>query len=128
MEDLKFVRGVETSSSLREAMAILSKTRYDAVLLDMAIPSHAGSASSDVYSQPVGGLDILLYLSLNDRDERVIILTQYPTVEYDREHLPLAKLRERLLSDGVDLVLDVVLFADNGAWKAPVRHLLESLA
>lgn len=128
VEEFPDITPVEVACSLQEAMATLSAHTYDVVLLDMAIPSHAGTGSGDVYSQPVGGLDVLLYLSANERDERVIILTQYPTVEYDREHVPLPKLRERLAGDGVDLVLDVILFSETGDWKVRVGKLLESMS
>lgn len=108
-------------SSLQEAMSTLVDTVFDAVLLDMAIPSHPGEAGAvDVYSQPVGGLDVLLYLSLNDRPERVMILTQYPTVEFNREHVPLQKLRDRFQSEDIMNVEAVSLFAEDGIWQ---RHL-----
>lgn len=117
------------SSSLQEAILHLSSNSYDFVLLDMAIPSHAGEAgSTDIYSQPVGGLDILLELATDGREERIVILTQYPTIEYNREHVPLHKMRDKLLVDDVSNVVGVVLFDDEGAWRGTLRAYLETFS
>ncbi|GBR69069.1 response regulator [Gluconobacter kanchanaburiensis] len=117
---------IARGASLQEAMNGLVADQYDIVLLDMAIPSHAGEAgSADIYSQPVGGLDVLLYLSVQDRPERVIIMTQYPTVEYNREHVPLSKLRETLKADDIFNVDGVILFADDGKWQSQLHDILE---
>lgn len=119
---------IADAASLQAAMDKLSREHFDVVLLDMALPSHSGEpGSSDIYSQPVGGLDVLLYLSFNERKEKVVILTQYPTVEYDREHVPLNKLREKLISDDIENVLDAVFFSQDGSWEPKVSQALERL-
>src|SRR5690606_6976173 len=93
---------------------------FDLVLLDMAIPSHAGGPGAiDTYSQPVGGLDVLLHLAFNDSPAKVIIMTQYPTVEYNRRHIPLKDLPAELSSDSIENVIDVIFFSEDNAWKAP---------
>lgn len=118
---------IDVACSLQDGMTTLSEQEFDLVLLDMALPSHTGDAgSTDIYSQPVGGLDILLFLSMGHRKEKVIILTQYPTVEYNRHHVPLPKLREKLLEDDVSNVVDVILFHEDGAWKGQLSACVES--
>ncbi|HEU0045462.1 MAG TPA: response regulator [Sphingomonas sp.] len=115
------------ASSLQQAVEALGGHRYEFVILDMAIPSHSEEGgSADVYSQPIGGLDVLLYLALDNRDEKVIILTQYPTVEYNRQHTPLAKLKSRLELDGISNLSEISLFGEDGKWKARLRDFLES--
>lgn len=110
---------ISLASSLQQAMSIVEVRSFDLVLLDMAIPSHDGGAgTADVYSQPVGGLDILLYLSDEDRRDSVIVVTQYPTVEYNREHVALSKLVERLGKDDITNVKGVIRFTDDDRWKA----------
>jgi response regulator of citrate/malate metabolism len=118
---------IDVASSLQDGMTTLSRQEFDLVLLDMALPSHTGDAgSTDIYSQPVGGLDILLFLSMDDRKEKVVILTQYPTVEYNRNHVPLTKLREKLLADEVSNVIDVILFHEDGAWQEQLSACVEA--
>ena len=112
---------VSTATSLRDAMTVLEESEFDFVVLDMAIPSHTSEIGAiGTYSQPVGGLDILLFLISNERRERVAILTQHPTVEYNRRHVQLNKLVQTLHKDGVTNVADAVLFTDKGEWQKPL--------
>jgi CheY-like chemotaxis protein len=116
---------ISTGASLRSAMTALEAIIFDFVILDMAIPSHTSDAGAiDTYSQPVGGLDVLLYLSSNKRSEEVIILTQYPTVEYDRKHVPLSDLKGILQSDDVTNIKDVVLFREDCPWRESIKKAL----
>ena len=105
--------------SLRSAMATLEEDIFDFVILDMAIPSHTSEVGAiDTYSQPVGGLDVLLFLAFSDRPERVAILTQYPTVEYDRRHVRLDEFKAAVEKDEVMNVADVIRFdEDSHDWK-----------
>ena len=105
--------------SLRGAMATLEAQIFDFVILDMAIPSHTSEVGAiDTYSQPVGGLDVLLFLAFGDRPERVAILTQYPTVEYDRRHVRLEDFKAVVEKDEVMNVADVIRFDDDSEdWK-----------
>lgn len=114
-----FISQIQSAPSLQDAMDILVGESFDAVLLDMAIPSHSGDAgSSDIYSQPVGGLDVLMYLSGEGRSERIMIVTQYPTIEYNREHVPLSKIKTKFNSDEIYNVDSVILFDDDGLWRS----------
>lgn len=116
------------ASSLQAAIDILYQDSFDAVLLDMAIPSHSDEGgSSDVYSQPVGGLDILLYLSYDGRAEKVMILTQYPTIEYDRCHVPLAKFKARLEKDNIMNLCSLSFFGEDGLWRNRLINFLDSV-
>lgn len=112
---------IEVAKSLRAAMVILESNIFDFVVLDMAIPSHTSDVGAvDTYSQPVGGLDVLLFLASNARFEHVAILTQYPTVEYDRRHVPLKELVRTLHNDGVNNVVAAILFSDKEEWERPL--------
>lgn len=120
---------VVEAGSLQEAMLAVSEYEFDLVLLDMAIPSHSGGlGAADTYSQPVGGLDILMHLAFNDNRVAVIIMTQHPTVEYNREHIPLRDVQKALGADGVDIVVDVILFDEDGAWTEPFARALGEMA
>jgi ActR/RegA family two-component response regulator len=106
------------ATSLRSAMTALECAAFDFVVLDMAIPSHTSEVGAiDTYSQPVGGLDVLLFLSSNDRAEKIVILTQYPTVEYDRKHVRLRDFVDVLKQDDIHNVVDVLRFGDDEPWS-----------
>lgn len=116
------------ATSLQDAIKLLYANSFEVVILDMAIPSHSDSGgTTDVYSQPVGGLDILLYLHYDNRKERVMILTQYPTIEYNREHIPLAKLKSRLEKDAILNLSAICLFGEDGMWKSNLLRFLEAV-
>ena len=108
---------IEVATSLRTAMTQLEDQTFEFVVLDMAIPSHTSDAGAvDTYSQPVGGLDVLLFLAEHERPERVAILTQHPTVEYDRRHVPLKDIIGILHADGVSNAVGAILFNETGDW------------
>lgn len=110
---------IEVATSLRTAMTQLEARSFAFVVLDMAIPSHTSNVGAvDTYSQPVGGLDVLLFLAEHERSERVAILTQHPTVEYDRRHVPLKDVVGILHSDGISNAVDAILFNETGDWAA----------
>lgn len=112
---------IEVAKSLRAAMVMLESKKFEFVVLDMAIPSHTSDVGAvDTYSQPVGGLDVLLFLASSARSERVAILTQYPTVEYDRRHVPLKELARTLHNDGVTNMVAAILFSDKDEWERPL--------
>lgn len=110
---------ISRATSLQSAISALETQSFDFVILDMAIPSHTSEFGAiDTYSQPVGGLDVLLSLAFEERTERVAILTQYPTVEYDRRHVRLEDLKPILERDDVTNVADVIRFEeDRDDWK-----------
>lgn len=118
---------IEVSTSLRAAMTALEDCFFDFVVLDMAIPSHTSDVGAvDTYSQPVGGLDVLLFLAENERAERITILTQHPTVEYDRRHVPLKDMVRTLKDDGIENVVGAILFTENGDWKSQLMSMMEA--
>lgn len=123
------MRDATSVSSLHDALMALQHGTFDLVILDMAIPSHTStSGTMDTYSQPVGGLDILLFLASNDRRERIVILTQYPTVEYDRRHVQLNNLVAVLKAGGVSNVIDALLFDERDNWKGRLLAALREVA
>ena len=120
---------IEVATSLRTAMTKLEERAFSFVVLDMAIPSHTSDAGAvDTYSQPVGGLDVLLFLAENDRRERVAILTQHPTVEYDRRHVALKDVVDILRGDGIHNVVDAILFTETGAWAHQLLATMEGVS
>ena len=116
---------VVVATSLRTAMVELEERTFDFVVLDMAIPSHTSDIGAvDTYSQPVGGLDVLLFLSSTPRPERVAILTQHPTIEYNRAHVPLKNMPAKLLQDGIENVDAVIWFTETNDWKASLLQTI----
>lgn len=70
--------------SVREAVRLVKLQMYDFVVLDIALPSHdTRPGGAQPLSQPSGGVEVLLELAFEQRTDRVVIVTQYPEIEYD---------------------------------------------
>ena len=70
--------------SVQHAVSAIEKILFDLIILDIALPSHALRAGgSQPLSQPSGGVEVLLELSYDKREDKVIILTQHPEIEFD---------------------------------------------
>ena len=97
LERFPMVPSMTMAGSLRERWPQSQRPRSTSFLLDMAIPSYAGGPGAvDTYSQPVGGLDVPIHLAFNDSPAKIIIVTQYPTIEYNRRHVPLKEFQTEL--------------------------------
>lgn len=81
---------VTLSVSLAEAIDEIDNNVYELIFVDMAIPSHTAQQGEGApMSLLTGGVDILLELADMDRNDRCVVLTQYPSIEISGEHYPL---------------------------------------
>lgn len=70
--------------TVQQGVELLRQAQYDLIVLDMALPSHQmRPGGAQPISQPSGGVEILLELSYESRSDRVVIVTQYPEIEFD---------------------------------------------
>jgi two-component system, NtrC family, response regulator PilR len=60
--------GVQTAENVQQALELLAAQRFDAVISDMRLPDGLG-------------LDVLRYLSQNQRPERCVVITAYGSAE-----------------------------------------------
>jgi len=97
--------------SVQQAIAALENEAFDLVVLDIALPSHEiAKGGGTPTSMPSGGIEVLMELAFYNREDLVVIMTQYPEVELDRILVPLSKLGEKVRSMVSINLLDVVLF------------------
>lgn len=114
------------AKSVQQGVQLLSQSALDFIVLDIALPSHpVRRGGGQPISQPSGGLEILLELSHTGRFDKVLILTQYPEIEFDGKLLSLVEAKsvfERMLNVNIR---DAVHFdADNQSWKERLRRAL----
>ena len=120
------VAEISVARSVQQAVARLGEQAYDLVILDMALPSHESKpGGAQPISQLSGGIEILLQLSFEARSDPVIILTQYPEIEFDGSFFPLAKARRAIGSKLHANILDIIHF--NAADHAWTSKLLEKI-
>ncbi len=116
-------------NSVKGARSALSNQSYVCIFLDIALPSHDLQRGKGApASLPSGGLEVLYELSYCERDDPVIIITQYPSIEIEGKLIPLSRVAETLTR-----LLDVNL---RGAvqfdkytiiWKSDVIDIMEKM-
>ncbi|MER9299984.1 response regulator [Mesorhizobium sp. M0621] len=117
---------VHLARSVQQAVKLLRSRPYDCIVLDIALPSHESRAGgAQPISQPSGGIEVLLELAYDARNDPVIIVTQYPEIEYNSRFHSLAKARQALRAAIPVNIVDVVQFnAQDDAWRGQLRKAL----
>lgn len=79
-------------SDVASAISAVDQTKYDLIIIDMALPSHPTvSGEGSPMSLLTGGLEILFELRSLNRNDNCIIVTQYPEIEIAGEFYPVDK-------------------------------------
>ena len=121
--------GVHVVASVRDAVVGVFEESFDAVVLDMALPTFtADAASASGTAQPQGGVEVLRALKTSGAETPVIIVSQYPDLEVDGQFHSL-EASPRVLSEryGIRVVGAVVYDFQNRAWADVFRGLLSEL-
>jgi CheY-like chemotaxis protein len=116
---------ISVGRSVRQAVSLLSARRYDLILLDMALPSHeVRPAAAQPMSQPSGGVELLLELSFEGREDPVIIVTQYPEIEFDGRFYSLVQFIKAFGRKANANLKGAVYFnVLDGGWRADLQRL-----
>lgn len=116
---------ISIGRSVKQALALLGERIYDLIVLDMALPSHeVRPTAAQPMSQPSGGVELLLELSYEDRSDPVIIVTQYPEIEFDGRFYALPQFARAFGKKASANLRGAVYFnvLDDG-WRAELRRL-----
>lgn len=75
---------IRVARTVQQAVELVRNADYDLIILDMALPSHEiRPGGAQPISQPSGGLEVLFELHYEERKDRVVIVTQYPEIEFE---------------------------------------------
>lgn len=119
---------VDEARSIHEAITMLRSSLYDLVLLDMSLPSHrAQEGAGGVYSHPVGGLDILFHICTKNRSEKVIIITQYPHIEFDQKYILVEEFVTVANDNGLKNLINAIRFDTNGDWQQQLTTAIKDI-
>jgi CheY-like chemotaxis protein len=112
--------------SVQQAVAQVRADIYDLIVLDISLPSHESRpGGAQPLSQPSGGVEVLLELSYEQRGDKVVILTQYPDIEYDGRLYPLSKFQKAIAGSISVNIADVLLFnPKDRAWRDQLGKVL----
>lgn len=117
---------VVVARSVRQAIALLGERPYDLIVLDMALPSHeVRPAAAQPMSQPSGGVELLLELSYEQREDPVIIVTQFPEIEFDGRLYTLKRFPRAFSGKASTNLRGAIYFnvLDEG-WRTELRELI----
>jgi CheY-like chemotaxis protein len=113
-------------SSLQAAVTLLAQREFDFVLLDMALPSHdlkrGGGPSASMLS---GGIEVIMELAYQCRNEKVIVITQYPEIEIEGALVPVGSASEKLRKIFGGVISVIHYKHESQSWEADLRKLLE---
>jgi CheY-like chemotaxis protein len=94
-------QGIDKSSiylteSIADTVTYLASTTPDKIVLDMSLPSHTAGSSIPL---PNGGIEVLLELRYKGIiDLPVLILTQYPQIEINKQFYALNQSAKKIMS------------------------------
>lgn len=97
----KFFQGEEEIhrvEGVHAAFWAVSSSKFDLVLLDMALPTFSAEDSAVLrgHDQALGGIEVLRTLKSVAAKPKVIIITQYPQITVGGKQLDLAKAAQAL--------------------------------
>ncbi len=112
--------------SVQQAVQLVRSDVYDLIILDIALPSHENRpGGAQPISQPSGGLEVLLELSYEERADKVVIVTQYPEIEYDGTMYLLNSFQSHVAKTISANIVGVILFnAQDHHWRSQLRAIL----
>ncbi|MES1939009.1 response regulator receiver domain-containing protein [Salinisphaera sp. T5B8] len=126
LHEILDITTIYVAKSVRDAVTLVRKREFFLIILDMSLPSYEMTpGGAQPISQPTGGIEVLLELSYDERKDTVIILTQFPDIEFDNKVLPLEKAG-KALTNTLDVVVKSVIYfnAQNLTWR---KHLEQAI-
>jgi CheY-like chemotaxis protein len=107
------------AQSVTSALRSISSRKFDLVVLDMSLPTFDLSGPGGGGSpQSQGGVEVLRLAKKLGSTIPVIVVTQYPDVEFDGLEVPLAEAAVRLSARfGMNVLGCIAYEFDRGTWK-----------
>ena len=116
-------------ASVRDAVVRVLDDGFDAIVLDMALPTFtADSSSLSGTAQPQGGVEVLRALKFTQLGTPVIIVSQYPDLEIDGIFHSL-EAAPKVLSEryGIEVVGAIVYDFQNRGWSDEFGRMLSRI-
>jgi CheY-like chemotaxis protein len=122
-------QGPKLAGSVQAGIKAIIEDVFDLLILDMALPSHdlkpGAGPSTNLLS---GGIEIIMQLSYLQRNDKVVVLTQYPEIEIDGVLLPLSKAKSELATSFYTGVIDVILYDNERVeWADRLNNVIRSV-
>lgn len=120
---------VTRCDSVNSAVRVIDNNFFDLVLLDMALPSHhLRPGNGPAVSLLSGGLEIVMELDYQKRNEPIIILTQHIEVEINEKLIPVRSVKAELLRQFSVNLIDCIRYEyGKDSWKSKLVSAIEAI-
>lgn len=127
LDDHEFNVARTVVQSVGQAVIAINDKKFDLIILDMALPSQVAMVGgAQPLSLPTGGVEVLLELDYLQRLDKVIILTQYPEIQYEGASISVSKAKKKLNSSlGCNIISAEIFEPARKSWKLKVREALD---
>lgn len=114
--------------SVRDAVLYVHQSRFDLIVLDMALPTFSGKGATGGVQQAVGGIEVLRALQELGLSSRVIVVTQYPDMIINGEVIPLHDIARYVKRRYGQAVIGAVLYSYKASeWEEEFKRALEAI-
>ena len=119
----------DLKGSFQSGMRAIRGEEYDAILLDMSIPTFdVGGQNKGNRHRPFGGKDVLKELKRQNKNIPVVIVTQYSVFGEGRDNISLKQLEKELDEEFSGIYRGMVYFdASSADWISKLKMILEEL-
>jgi CheY-like chemotaxis protein len=120
---------VASAASYQSALKTLMQARFDAILLDMTIPTFdKGSFGAAGRLRPLGGRDLLDQMSRRRIPGRVIVITGYDLLGDGDSALPLKAVVDDISNQFGHLFVGAVFYSRaEERWKIELKQLVDAV-
>jgi CheY-like chemotaxis protein len=121
---------IATARSVRSAIQAVKNSRFDAMLLDMSLPTFdVSQGEMGGRPQGFGGIEVLRYMDFYDLSCPVVVITQYEAFAENGKHMDLSSLAERLRRDHNRNFVEIIYYGGSAdqIWPERLSTLLSTI-
>lgn len=111
------------ATNLKDAIFNIEETVFDYIFVDMSIPSHPTMiGQGTAFSLVKGGLEILMEISELNRNDKCIVITQYPEIEISGNFFLVSQSKPKLKEIlDCEVVECIQYFIDDDSWQNELK-------
>jgi DNA-binding NarL/FixJ family response regulator len=120
---------IRVTRSVKSTLKAVSDSAFDALLLDMSLPTFdVAAGEGGGRPQGFGGIEVLRFLDYRRIKLPAIVITQYEAFKDNERIVNLTELRARLVAAHRSNFVECVYFAPlSDAWQSPLKNLLDDV-
>jgi len=119
---------VEVAMSVNTAKLLMRKNIYDLIIIDMNLPTFEMDSGEAGRIQHDGGIRLIQYAKVHQKDAKCILFTQYDSLKVDGDIVSLGDITNHLLEKYPTNFLGSVLYkTETDKWINEFEDILEGM-